>query len=185
MRGLACLLAAPADPFTRTLELELTAASFTVRLLARGEAVPPCALLLCDLDFGDAEGGEVKLAFTRGMGDGETVLHRPFPMAELRRLIRREEMGAALLPSEDFRTVTVEGESVRLSECEAAILRILCEAEGAVVERRELAAAVFPSAKDPEGSLSVYVHYLRKKLERNGKKHILAHRGGGYSLLSR
>lgn len=184
MKRLVCLLADPADPFTRTLEVELASADRSVRVLKVGERIPPCALLISDLDYADAEGGEERIAFHRGPGDGKRILHRPFLMEELRRLIRETLDPPALLPSEDFRTVTVGEETVLLSECEAKILSALHGARGRVVLRRELALSVFPTAADPEDSLRVYIHYLRKKLERNGKRLILSHRGGGYSLLT-
>ena len=51
MKGLACILADRTDPYTRTLALELSELYASVALLAPGEAPPPCALLLTDLDF--------------------------------------------------------------------------------------------------------------------------------------
>ncbi len=184
MDKLACLLADPADPFTRTLELELSTL-FTVKRIKRGEPIPPSSLLLYDLDYaGPAEGGDGSIGYTRGEGDGKRLLHRPFPMEALRRLLSQGDTERALLPSHDFKSVTVSGEAVDLTDCEAALLRVLYEAEGKTVSRAHLASRVFPGASDPEGSVRVYIHYLRKKLERNGRRILLAHRGGGYSLLS-
>ena len=181
MTGLACLLADRSDPFTETLLLELRAVFSHVRLLARGEEIPPSALLLCDLDYATPEGGGAGrcIGYSREL---PCDVRRPFRMEELRRLLTGAPT-AALLPSADFRTVTVEGETVALTEREAALLALLHRAGGAPIERAAL-AAVFEGAEDAEGSLSVYIHYLRKKLERNGKRRILAHRGGGYSLLT-
>lgn len=181
MTGLACLLADRSDPFTETVLLELRAVFSHVRLLARGEAVPPSSLLVCDLDYATAEegGAERRIGYSRVLA---CELRRPFRMEELRRLLTGT--GAPLLPSADFRTVTVEGETVALTEREAALLALLFRANGAPVAREVLARAVFREAEDAEGSLTVYIHYLRKKLERNGKRRILAHRGGGYSLLT-
>ena len=181
MTGLACLLADPRDPFTETLLLELRAHFPQVRLLARGEEVPPCHLLLLDLDHATVPGADaaLRIGYSR-TGEGE--LRRPFRMEELRRLMT-EQGEDVLLPSADFRTVTVGEETVTLTEREAALLALLYRASGAPVARARL-AAVFREAEDAEGSLTVYIHYLRKKLERNGKRRILAHRGGGYSLLT-
>lgn len=181
MSGLACLLADRSDPFTETVLLELRAVFSHVRLLARGEEIPPCRLLVLDLDYATAE-GESAVSCIGYSRTGKGELRRPFRMEELRRLLTGAPT-AALLPSADFRTVTVEGETVALTEREAALFALLHRAGGAPVDRATL-ASVFEGAEDAEGSLSVYIHYLRKKLERNGKRRILAHRGGGYSLLT-
>lgn len=182
MIGLACLLADRSDPFTETVLLELRTAFSQVRLMERGEAIPPAALLVCDLDYATPEErGEGRcIGYSRSL---PCALRRPFRMAELRALLA-DTAAAALLPSSDFRTVTVEGETVTLTEREAALLALLYRAKGAPVARGVLTASVFREAEDAEGSLTVYIHYLRKKLERSGKRRILAHRGGGYSLLT-
>ena len=181
MTGLACLLADRSDPFTETVLLELRAVFSHVRLLSRGEEIPPSALLVSDLDYATPPGGgdARRIGYSRRL---PCELRRPFRMEELRRLLVGAT--AALLPSADFRSVTVEGETVTLTEREAALLALLFQANGAPVAREVLTAAVFREAEDAEGSLTVYIHYLRKKLERNGKRRILAHRGGGYSLLT-
>ncbi len=185
MRRLACLLADRHDPFTGTVETELSDVFAAVRVLSRGEEVPPCSLLVTDLDYAAPPlVGERRIGYTR---EGATapfpVLHRPFRIGELRRLLTSAEEGSPLTPSADFRTLLLEGETVTLTEREAHLFRLLYEADGAPVPRGVLALALFPGAEDADGSLSVYIHYLRKKLERNGKRRLLAHRGGGYSLL--
>jgi hypothetical protein len=188
MKGLACLLSDRTDPYTRTLELELLELFDAVTLLEGGEPVPPCTLLLVDLDLGAPlprlEDAARVIAFSRTPGKSApfTVLTRPFRMRELRLLLLPEE-ARPLAVGEDFRTVTVGGETVCLTECEATLFRLLYEAGGAPVSRNTLSAAAFPDAEDAEGSLNVYIHYLRKKLERSQRKVIRAHRGGGYSLL--
>ncbi|MBO7762279.1 MAG: winged helix-turn-helix transcriptional regulator [Clostridia bacterium] len=186
MKGLACILADRTDPYTRTLALELSELYASVSLLAPGEAPPPCALLLTDLDFAplpptENAGRVISFSRTPPTSAEHTVLLRPFRMRELLSLLSPEE-ARPLTPGVDFRTVTVAGETVALTECEAILFRLLYEAGGAPVARSLLAKAAFPEAADAEASLNVYIHYLRKKLERSQKKVIRAHRGGGYSL---
>ena len=187
MKGLACLLADRTEEFSRTVELELSALYGRVLTVDEPEAIPPCDLLVIDLDHArvpqHTEAAR-RLGYARRERTvGFPLLVRPFRMAALRALVTDAEGEISLRPSSDFRTVTVGSEAVALSDREASIFRLLYEASGAVVSRRTLAEAVFPQADAPEDSVNVYIHYLRTKLERNKKRLIRAHRGGGYSLL--
>lgn len=186
MTGLVTILATAQDDFTRLLVLEVTALGARAELVTAIEDCPPSACLLIDLDTFTPPGTELA---PRRIGYAKTakradfpVLVRPFPMASLRALLTADEHSAALQPSADFRTVTLGTDTVRLSEREAALLAALYRAGGAPVSREELAANVFPDAKDPADAVTVYIHYLRKKLERSGRRVIGAHRGS-YSLL--
>ncbi len=187
--GTVCLLASRDDAFTRTLELELSESFDTVTVAERAENVPPCHLLVLDLDLAAlspsaAEGmAERCLGYTRGAAHPLPfpVLRRPFPMAAWRRAVRCEDREAAATYG-GGRILFPDGSAVLLTGREDALFSLLYEANGAPVARERLTAAVFPDAAEPEKSLNVYIHYLRKKIERNGKRAILAHRGGGYSL---
>ena len=59
--------------------------------------------------------------------------------------------------------------------------RALKEASPSFVSREALVRAVFDTDEDA-GKLNLYIHYLRKKIETDGKKRIFACRGKGYSL---
>ena len=188
MKGLICILADRAEDFSRTVALELSAFCERIFVVGDPDEIPPCELLIIDLDY--ARGPQhIKAARRIGYARceraiGFPLLVRPFRMTELRALIDDAAGESVLFPSADFRTVTVGSEAVMLSEREALLFRMLYEAAGAVVSRKVLADAVFPHADAPEDSINVYIHYLRKKLERNKKRLIRAHRGGGYSLLT-
>ena len=188
MKGLVCLLADRAEDLTRTVELELSALCERVLTIDDPEAIPPCELLVIDLDYARAPQhteAARRIGYTRRERTvGFPILVRPFRMAALRALLCEADTEAPLRPSGDFRTVTVGSEAIALSDREALLFRLLYEAGGGVVSRRQLAEAVFPHADAPEDSVNVYIHYLRKKLERNKKRLIRAHRGGGYSLLT-
>ena len=56
------------------------------------------------------------------------------------------------------------------------------QAGGKPLSRRELLSAVWGEDDVEEGVVTVYLHYLRKKLERGGKKMLYAIRGRGYAL---
>lgn len=186
MIGLVTLLAEPQDDFTRLLALEIAALGARCAVAATPEECKPSACLIIDLDRTptvDAALAPRRIGYTRGGRQADfPVLLRPFRMGALRALLAEGEEGAGLMPSADFRTVTQGGNTVRLSEREAALFAYLYRAGGAPVPREVLAAAVFPEAADPADAVTVYIHYLRKKLERNGRRVIAAHRGS-YSLL--
>lgn len=188
MKGLICLLADRTEDFSRTVELELSELCERVLTVDDPEKIPPCELLVIDLDHArvpqHTEAARRIGYARRERAVGFPFLLRPFRMAALRALVANEEAEASLRPSGNYRTVTVGSETVALSEREALLFRLLYEAGGEAVSREALARAVFPNAEAPEDSVNVYIHYLRKKLERNKKRLIRAHRGGGYSLLT-
>ncbi|MBO5653543.1 MAG: winged helix-turn-helix domain-containing protein [Clostridia bacterium] len=66
-----------------------------------------------------------------------------------------------------------------LSPTEQRLLTLLREAGEAGMDRETLSHAVFGEKAD-RGLLNVYICYLRKKLESDGKKRIFALRGKGY-----
>ena len=101
----------------------------------------------------------------------------PAASAENRGTVNSADARAAV--SFDGETVSLRGQSVRLTPREAACFRILYEHGGETVSREELAG--------PAGSRSnladVYVGYLRKKLRPLfGDGVILSVRGRGYTL---
>ena len=69
-----------------------------------------------------------------------------------------------------------------LSPTEERLYRILRDASPDFVSREELVRAVFGDEED-DGRLNLYIHYLRKKIETDGKRRIFAHRGKGYSFI--
>ena len=64
---------------------------------------------------------------------------------------------------------------------EERLYRALKEASPAFVSREKLIRTVFGDGDDG-GRLNLYIYYLRKKIETDGKKRIFAVRGKGYSL---
>ena len=68
------------------------------------------------------------------------------------------------------------------SPTEERLYRTLLEVSPDFVDRDTLVRAVFGDEEDG-GRLNLYMHYLRKKIETDGKKRIFAHRGKGYSII--
>lgn len=147
----------------RLLALLLEEARFP--LVSREEAT----LLLVDLDSCEERTFSVPaLGFTRlGKDASFPVLPRPFD--EELFLTALEELRRGDAPP-------------TLTPTERRLLAVLIEAEGEPVSRQALLVAAFGKEEaDNQGLLNVYIHYLREKLERDGKKRIFAHRGKGYS----
>lgn len=112
-------------------------------------------------------------------------LLRPYPVAAMRALIgngtnsNTQKTGFYL--SKKDRTAEVDGEKISFSKQEYALLLRLYEANGEKVSREELLNALFSDRT--EENLNVYIHYLRKKLEKGGRRLIFSYRGEGYALI--
>ncbi len=86
------------------------------------------------------------------------------------------------------REVTVRGKVVDLTPKEFALLTLLARNAGRVLTRSELIAQTWgPEYGDSNESLKLYVHYLRKKIERDpdNPEFILTSRGVGYRFASK
>ena len=170
--------------FAQMLRLELEDAGYAVSVLRRDKRLPVAGVYLVDRDtFSD-----VTPPATRVVGYGRVAraeahfLARPFLLSALLPMLRAEEQktdAPALLA--DGAVILRDGVRVSLSPKEYALLACLIRAGGAPVTRHELLREVWGEGQN-EGVVTVYLHYLRKKLERNGKKMLYAVRGGGYAL---
>lgn len=98
---------------------------------------------------------------------GEGGMPRPFSHALLKTRVEELLSQPALPP---------------FSPTEERLFRALRDASPEFVSRDELVRAVFGEEEDG-GRLNLYIHYLRKKIETDGKRKIFAHRGKGYSLI--
>lgn len=143
------------------------------------------------------------LAMARGTGAQERIeamdqgaddcVSAPISADEVKALVRvwyRRTLGSAktivkhgpLSFDASDRAVYIEGEPVRLSRREVSIFEILLQRKGRVVSKDHLMDCLFEWGKEVSGnSIEVYVHRLRKKIER-GCVHIETLRGQGYRL---
>jgi DNA-binding response OmpR family regulator len=86
------------------------------------------------------------------------------------------------------REVFVRGKSVELTPKEFSLLSHLARNAGRVLTRGELIAHAWgPDYNDTTESLKLYVHYLRKKIERDPEHpdYIITSRGVGYRFAAR
>jgi two-component system KDP operon response regulator KdpE len=121
---------------------------------------------------------------TKPFGSGELL-------ARLRVLLRRtqtpEEMGVVKFGAVEVdltrRVVTTNGEEVRLTAKEYALLRLLLVHRGKVITHRQVLREIWgPKAEDQTHYLRVYMAHLRQKLEDepNQPKYFRTEAGIGY-----
>jgi two-component system response regulator QseB len=119
----------------------------------------------------------------------QDYLVKPFEIPELlarvRALVRRNDDSATVLHAGGLRLdlvtrrvsgATPDGVEVELSDREAALLAELMDAPGRVFTRAQLLDSAFDGAES-DGTIDLYVHYLRRKL---GKTVIRTIHGSGY-----
>ena len=166
--------------FSHMLKLELEDLGYTVTVAADPRRLPSAALYLVDRDrFPVAPVGGRVLPYGRQL-TGAGVLRRPFSLATLATAVQAPP-ARGLQMTED--AVILRGERIPLTAREHALLTCLVQAGGAPLSRRDLYAAVWGGEDgSDDGVVVVYLHYLRKKLERDGKKILYAVRGKGYAL---
>lgn len=109
---------------------------------------------------------------------------RPFRPTRLRALLglTSDTMTECPTPAPDRQAVWMAGREIPLSDCEYRLFCLLYEADGQYVPRSELHRKVWQGEGD-EGVVNVYIHYLRRKLEADGRTRLRSARGRGYALL--
>lgn len=119
----------------------------------------------------------------------------PIVLAKLRTLLRRHKNSASrnrsvyddgqLIIDLNGRNVKLRGKPVKLTPTEFRLLSILMRRAGRVVTHEELIQEIWGTEKEVGlGSLKLYIHYLRQKIEDHPKKpyYLLAEWGIGYRL---
>ena len=107
----------------------------------------------------------------------------PFLHADVLAIVERAEQNnnEKIILVEDDRHALLFGEKIKLTEVEYKLLFELLSAKGEYVSRESLLKRVWGDGFD-SGVVNVYVHYLRNKLERDGRKIILSSRKEGYRI---
>lgn len=187
MRYEVCILSAE-EAFARMLLLELedrglhAAHASSLEVAATTEA--DCYLIDADAFSFTPRTGRAVL-YGRQLADAGSPcvqLHRPFLLRSLHAAVSGGSRERGLALAEGECAAFLDGERISLTEREYACLSCLYRANGAPVSRAQLLADVWGEGETDPGVVNVYLHYLRKKLERRGKKMIYAIRGRGYAL---
>ena len=120
------------------------------------------ALVIADADTANTVEADIVIA--RKTREGDFIfLKRPFPdEAFMRALFLAGKAG-----------------ETPLTPTEQKLFSILKAANGAPVSREVLLREVWGEGAG-DGLLNLYIHYLREKLEKDGKRRIFASRGKGY-----
>lgn len=136
---------------------------------------------------------------------GDDYITKPFSLnillAKVKAILRRLEHTTAPPPSaaavnaaadnpgesplaldDNYRQVIVEGIPVRLKDMEYRLLKYLMENQGRIVTKEELFENVWEDSYVGEGTLSVHIRHLRRKIERNpdAPQYIKTQWGVGY-----
>lgn len=123
--------------------------------------------------------GGIVIRWREDVGEGE--LPYPFTYRELGEALSGERRKKVRLFIESERVARLDAKTIKLTEVEGRLLRLLVDGGGEFVSREELAKKVWGENADG-GVLNVYIHYLREKLEAGGEKIILSSRKGGYRI---
>ena len=128
----------------------------------------------------------------------DAAIRRPVSVRELRNIVKSllldaEKSNVAEMMCErptadtdeialdkEERTVRVGNDRIGLSEKEFAVFSLLLSKRGENVSREEISAAI---GAGNSNEADVYICFLRRKLERGGKRMILTARGVGYKLI--
>lgn len=185
----ACILSR--DPaFAQFLRLTLRRRLSSVNVYAGDAPIPQAARYVVDLDtcpLPEGLGGEVLCTARHGTRPADAPYlwaDRPFRPTRLLALFGLiDEVDAhdlVLIP--ERRAVRLGREEISLSATEYALLAALDAARGTYLTREKLLAAVWGDDGEEPGILGVYIHYLRRKIEKDGVKRIFSSRGRGYRL---
>ena len=142
----------------------------------KAEANGAYTLVIADIDSADKPDFE---CVTLGRG-GDLPL--PFRHEDMIALVTGTEGEAErfLSLSADGRHAYISGEEIKLTEVEYKLLEVILKADG-FVSKEQILDTVWGDGYDL-GVVNVYVHYLRRKLEKGGNKVIISSRNEGYRI---
>ncbi|MBQ8372526.1 MAG: winged helix-turn-helix transcriptional regulator [Clostridia bacterium] len=134
-------------------------------------------MIFQDIDTTEARSDTVHIG--RGVTGGDGIGY-PFRHEDILRAVSERDCGEEPQLICDGRNAILGGERIRLTEVESRLLEELVRADG-FVSREELVRSVWGGECDG-GVVNVYIHYLREKLERDGRRVILSSRKEGYRI---
>lgn len=149
--------------------------SALVNLLAPGDASEGY-----DLIIADTRSGLITPENAITIGDGGALPYS-FRHEELLAIINGSEKKAdALTLSASTQSAYLSGEAIKLTDVEYKLLDVIVSADG-YVSKEEILRTVWGDGYDL-GVVNVYIYYLRKKLEKDGRRVIISSRNEGYKI---
>ena len=157
-----------------------------IRLLLRAEADvehlgADSASIGYDLTFRDLRSGGEPLPDEITVGDGGDI-SLPFRHEDLLDVFNSVEVSEdeVITLAEDGKRAYLGGEAIKLTGVEYSLLEYMLKGSG-FVSKEDILRDVWGEGFDL-GVVNVYIHYLRRKLEKNGKKVIISSRTEGYKI---
>ena len=139
-----------------------------------GESADRYDVLLADTDATEESSGAVMI------GEGGAI-PRLFCHEQLLSILEGcDEPQSSITLSHSTSEAYISGDAVRLTEVEYKLLEVILAADG-FVSKEQLLMSVWGEGYDV-GVVNVYVHYLRRKLEKNGRRVIVSSRNEGYKI---
>ena len=150
-----------------------------VDMLTHTDSVDLYDVTFADID-GDIDAPNGAVSMSRSKRADVAI---PFFFGDVMNIVERAEQRneERLSLLDDGRHALLLGEKIKLTEVEYKLLSVLLDANGEYVSRESLLKQVWGDGFD-SGVVNVYVHYLRTKLERDGRKIILSSRKEGYKI---
>lgn len=138
----------------------------------------------CDLVFFDIDTAKVNIPDCIRMSrHDECDIRIPFRHEEILSALENSDTdtGEYITLSGDGRNIYLGKEKIKLTDVEYRLLKALVLAKSDFVSREELLYEIWGEGFDA-GVVNVYVHYLRNKLEKDGRKILLSSRKEGYGI---
>ena len=135
--------------------------------------------ILYDLDSADCAVPDVAYTLSRRL---PATLCVPFSEGEIKGVLQSRST-SRLRVKESTSQAILDGVKIPLTDTELKLLSALIRRSG-FVSQKELLLKVFGEGKSA-GLLTLYIHYLREKLEVHGEKIIISSRSEGYKISER
>jgi hypothetical protein len=188
MRYNACVISRD-HAFSQFVRLTLLERVRSVAVASDANAIPEAERYVVDLDTVSLPGGLsgkvlcCSATMERPSDFSYLWADRPFRPARLLALldlVDEPDEELSLVP--ERHAAMLAGEEISLSVREYELLVTLLEAGGEYLTREELLHRVWGEEESDQGVVNVYIHYLRRKLERGGQRFLLSARGRGYAI---
>lgn len=157
----------------------LLRAECDVTLITKDDEYASFSLVFVDRDTSPMPHGTNVI--TMGKADGCDI-NLPFKHEDVLNYISKCEDDSEYIELfSDGRSVRFGGELIKLTDVEFKLLDMLMKSDSEFVSRDFLLNEIWGKGQE-SGVVNVYIHYLRQKLEKSGRKVIISSRKEGYRI---